>query len=253
MKKILQNKDLKISLIFSLVGLIASIFVALYQISAFSESIEQQIVSQLGSMQALIPIAAAQGALITFLSTFIGLKLSRKVNLKLNFKFDKKALVLAILIGFATALIITVSDRFIFARYLPSKITNYVFSPIYFISGVLYGGIVEEILLRLLIMSLFVLMLWKLFVKSNDNMNIPNWIYISAIILAAILFAAGHIPFTAQSIGLSTPILIRGLILNGVGGLGFGYLYWRKGLAYSMLAHGTTHVFMQAIFMPILF
>ncbi len=113
--------------------------------------------------------------------------------------------------------------------------------------------VIEEILLRLLVMSLFVLMLWKLFVKSNDNLNIPNWIYIYAIILAATLFAAGHIPFTAQSIGLSTPILIRGFILNGVGGLGFGYLYWRKGLSYSMLAHGTTHVFMQAIFMPILF
>lgn len=253
MQKILQNKDLKISFIFSFIGLVASICAGVYQISMLTENIKQQIVSQLGSMEALIPIAAVQGLLITFIATLIGVKLARKVNLKLNFKFEKKALVLAIVIGFATALIITGSDRFIFAKYLPSKITTYVFSPIYLITGVLYGGIIEEILLRLLVMSFFVLILWKLFAKSKDNLNIPNWIYITAIILASTLFAAGHIPFTEQLIGLSTPILIRCFVLNGVGGIGFGYLYWKKGLAYSMYAHAATHVFMQAIFMPILF
>lgn len=253
MQKIQQNKDLKISLIFTLIGLIASICAGLYQISMFNEEMKQQIVSQLGSIEALIPIAAVQGVLFTFVSSFIGLKLARKVNLKLNFKFDKKAMVLAILIGFATALIITGSDTFIFARYLPSKITAYVFSPIYLITGILYGGIIEEILLRLLVMSLFVLILWKLFAKSKDNLNIPNWIYITAIIVAATLFAAGHIPFTAQSIGLSIPILIRCFVLNGIGGIGFGYLYWKKGLAYSMYSHAATHVFMQVIFMPIFF
>ncbi len=129
MHKILQNEDLKSSLIFAFIGLIASIFAALYQISMFTEDLKQQIISQLGSLEALIPIAAVQGALITFVATFIGLKLARKVNLKLNFKLDRKALLLAILIGFATAFIITGSDSFIFAKYLPSQITNYVFSP----------------------------------------------------------------------------------------------------------------------------
>lgn len=253
MGKIMQNKDFKVSLIFTLIGLIASIFAAMYQITMFTESMKQQIIAQLGSMEALLPIAAVQGVLITFISTFIGLKLARKVNLKLNFKFDKRALALATLIGLATAFIITVSDSFIFARYLPSTITTYVFSPTYLITGILYGGIIEEILLRLLVMSLFVLILWKLFAKTKDHMNIPNWIYLTAIIVSTILFAAGHIPLTIQSIGLSTPILIRCFVLNGIGGIGFGYLYWKNGLAYSMYAHAATHVFMQIIFMPILF
>lgn len=253
MAKILQKKDLKVSLIFTFVGLIASLFAGIYQISMFTESVKQKIISELGSMEILLLIAAVQGALITFIFTFIGLKLARKVNLKLNFKFDKKALVLANLIGLATALIITVSDRFIFASYIPSKVTTYVFSPIYLITGILYGGIIEEILLRLLVMSLFVLILWKLFAKTKDKSNIPHWIYITSIILATAVFAAGHIPFTAQLIGLSKPILIRSFVLNGIGGIGFGYLYWKKGLAYSMYAHAATHVFMQIIFMPILF
>lgn len=253
MEKAIKNKDLKVSLIFTFIGLIASIFAAMYQITMLTEVIKQQVISQLGSIGALIPVAAVQGVLMTFISTFIGLKLARKVNLKLNFKFDKKALVHAILIGFATALIITVADRFIFARYLPSKIITYIFSPTYLISGVLYGGVIEEILLRLLVMSLFVLILWKLFAKKRDYMNIPNWIYITSIIIATTLFAAGHIPLTIQSIGLSAPILIRCFVLNGIGGIGFGYLYWKNGLAYSMYSHAATHIFMQVIFMPILF
>lgn len=253
MPKILQNKDLKISLIFAFIGLIASIFAGMYQISMLTEDLKLQIVSQLGSMKALIPIAAVQGLVITFVSAFIGLKLAKKVNLKLNLRLDKKALVQAILIGLLTALIITGSDRFIFSRYLPSQVTTYVFSPIYLMTGILYGGIIEEILLRLLVMSLLVLILWKIFSRSKDLSNIPDGIYISAIILAATLFAAGHIPFTAQSLGLSTPILVRCFVLNGIGGIGFGYLYWKKGLAYSMCAHALTHVFMQVILMPILF
>lgn len=106
MWKISHSKDLKLSLLFSALGLVASIFVVYYQISMFTENIKQAIISQLGSIQALIPIAALQGALITFIATFVGLKIARKVNLKLNFKFDKKSIVLATLIGLVTGLII---------------------------------------------------------------------------------------------------------------------------------------------------
>jgi hypothetical protein len=49
------------------------------------------------------------------------------------------------------------------------------------------------------------------------------------------------------------PIIIRAFVLNGIGGIGFGYLFWKKGLAYSMVAHGVTHIFMQLIFMPLMF
>jgi hypothetical protein len=253
MKKILQSNDFKISLLFTAIGLIASICVAYYQISLFSEAIRQEIISRLGSVQALIPIAGLQGAFITFAATLIGLKAAAKTNLKLNFKFNKESAALAVFIGLATALIIAGSDRFIFAEYLPTAITTYTFSPIYLISGVLYGGIIEEILLRLLVMSLFVLLLWKLFEKDKDSLCIPRWIYIAAIVLASALFAAGHLPFTIQTIGVSAPIVIRCFVLNGIGGIGFGYLYWKKGLAYSMAAHALTHVFMQVVFMPLFF
>lgn len=251
-KKIIRSKDFKISFMLSIIGLIASVFMGIYQISTFTETMKQQIISQLGSIQALIPVAAVQGAMLTFIASFLGLKIAKRVNLNLNFKHDKKSMIISILIGFTTGLIITFSDQFIFFKYLPSEIKSYVFSPIYFISSILYGGIVEEILLRLFIMSLLVLIFWKLFARSKDYLNIPNRVYIFSIILSSILFAAGHFPATAQLLGTSAPILIRMFILNGIGGLGFGYLYWKHGLSYAMLAHATTHIFMQILFIPIL-
>ena len=69
----------------------------------------------------------------------------------------------------------------------------------------------------------------------------------SSIFISAALFAAGHIPFTSQVIGLSLPVLARTFLLNGIGGIGFGYLYWKRGLAYSICAHASTHVFINLI------
>lgn len=253
MERLLNSKNIRISLLLALIGGVASIFVAYYQISVFSESTKQLIIGQLGSLQALIPVAALQGALITCFTSFAGLKLAEHVNLKLNFTWDKGAFVQAVTIGFATAFIIVGSDRFIFAPYLPNTTTVYVFSPIYFIAGILYGGIVEEILLRLFVMSLFVFLLWKIFMKEKNNPAIPGRVYAIAIFLASALFATGHLPFTAQLMELSTPVIIRCFVLNGIGGIGFGFLYWKNGLTYSMLAHATAHVFMQALFMPMMF
>ena len=102
-------------------------------------------------------------------------------------------------------------------------------------------------------MSLFVLLIKKLFIKSDQSAAIPVWVYITAIILAALLFAAGHLPATAQLLGLSTPIVIRAFVLNGVAGLGFGYLFWKKGLSYAILAHMLVHIFNQLIFLPLFY
>lgn len=249
----MKNKDIKTSFIFTLIGLMAGIFLGVFQVSTSTEAAKQQIISQLGSTIALIAISAAQVTVITFFSAFIGLKLARKVNLKLNFKFDKNSLTAATVIGLMAAIILSVSDKFIFAQYLPKQTETYRFSPLYFIFSILYGGVVEELMLRLLLMSLLVLIFWKLIARSKNNSAIPSWIYITAIFIAAILFAAGHLPATKQLLGLSTPILIRAFLLNGIGGIGFGYLYWKKGLSYAICAHILTHIFNQIIFMPIFF
>lgn len=249
----LKNKDLKTSLIFSLIGCLAGVLLGIFQVSTLEEAMKQTNVSQLSSSTALIVITVIQSTLYAFISAFVGLKLARKVELHLNFTFNRNAAILSVIIAIFTALLLSGSDKFIFARYLSDQVQEYSFSITYFFSSILYGGIVEELMLRLFLMSLLVLLIKKLFVKSNQNVAIPSWVYITALFLAALLFAAGHLPATAQLLGLSTPIVIRAFVLNGVAGLGFGYLYWKKGLSYAILAHMLVHIFNQLIFMPLFY
>ncbi|WP_328059863.1 type II CAAX prenyl endopeptidase Rce1 family protein [Geobacillus stearothermophilus] len=48
-------------------------------------------------------------------------------------------------------------------------------------------------------------------------------------------------------------ILIRTLVLNGLLGLWFGYLYWKKGLEYAMIAHMSADFFIHVLFMSIFY
>ena len=115
MKNKINSRNLKISLLFTAAGIVASAFAAMYQLDMFSDEIKNQIILQLGSTEALIAIAAVQGGIITLISSFAGLMLAEKVNLRLNFRFDKNSLMVAMAIGLLTAAVIVFSDRLIFA------------------------------------------------------------------------------------------------------------------------------------------
>jgi hypothetical protein len=96
-----------------------------------------------------------------------------------------------------------------------------------------YGGIVEEIECRLLLVSLFVWLLAWL----NGQQARP-WMFVVAIVLAALLFGAGHLP-AAFAIGVAhTPLAIARIVpLNALVGLIAGGLFWKYGLEHAMLAH----------------
>jgi membrane protease YdiL (CAAX protease family) len=66
-------------------------------------------------------------------------------------------------------------------------------------------------------------------------------------VLVAIVFGAAHLPLAAQLTSL-TPILVTTVItLNGVVALGFGYLYWRRGLESAMIAHFFTDIVLHVV------
>lgn len=96
-----------------------------------------------------------------------------------------------------------------------------------------YGGIVEEVLYRLLLVSALV---WLL-ARCNRRVARP-WMFVLAIVLAALLFGAGHLP-AAHAAGLpGTPLLVaRIVLLNAVVAVVFGGLFWKYGLEHAMLAH----------------
>ena len=95
-----------------------------------------------------------------------------------------------------------------------------------------YGGIGEEVLLRLFLMTLLVWLVARL--RRRPPGAALYWI---AIAIAALLFGAGHLPAAAGLWPLTAIVVLRTLVLNGVAGLVFGWLYWRRGLEAAMCAH----------------
>lgn len=106
--------------------------------------------------------------------------------------------------------------------------------------GILYGGILEEILLRWGLMALIAWAGWRLF--GRDNAGPGPAVMWSAIVLAALLFGAGHLPTAAAMAPLDATLVLRTVLLNALGGLVFGWLFWRRHLEAAMLGHASTHL-----------
>jgi membrane protease YdiL (CAAX protease family) len=72
-------------------------------------------------------------------------------------------------------------------------------------------------------------------------------VLVVANVVAAMLFAAGHLPATEMTFGLTPMLVFRCFLLNGGLGLAFGWLYRKFGLRYAMIAHGAYHVVSKLI------
>jgi len=105
----------------------------------------------------------------------------------------------------------------------------------------LYGGIVEELLLRWGIMSLFVWIAWRLAGRATP---VPAWCFWAGMTAAALLFAAGHLPMLFFLLPEPPAVLVVMVIVgNALPGLLFGWLFWRRGLEAAMIAHAFAHLF----------
>ncbi|MFK7946697.1 MAG: CPBP family intramembrane glutamic endopeptidase [Saprospiraceae bacterium] len=106
----------------------------------------------------------------------------------------------------------------------------------------LYGGLTEEIMMRFGFMSFIVWLFSKIFKELKP---IVYWLGIA---IAAVVFALGHFPIAFQAVeNPSTELLTYILIGNTIGGLIFGWLYWKKGLEAAFVAHIFAHVVMVLV------
>jgi membrane protease YdiL (CAAX protease family) len=108
------------------------------------------------------------------------------------------------------------------------------------LGALLYGGITEELLLRWGLMTLLVWIGWRV-IQRGEGLPRPALVW-SAIVLAAVLFGLGHLPATAGVVPLTPPVVARAILLNGILGVVFGWLYWRRSLESAMIAHAMFHV-----------
>jgi hypothetical protein len=200
-------------------------------------------------------VSSIQNILLFGLLIWTGLYVARRVNLgtpildglvKKEAVGDKiRALLLpAILIGVIGAGIIILLDSFVFGPPLEAELQllgvslpESINPPAWqgFLAS-FYGGINEEVLLRLFVLTLIGAIGAASFKKMDQKL--PAGIFWVANILAAVLFGLGHLPTTA-AIGLPLDLLVvtRAIVLNGLLGVGFGWLYWKYGLESAMLSH----------------
>jgi hypothetical protein len=103
----------------------------------------------------------------------------------------------------------------------------------------LYGGLTEEILLRWGLMSSLAWVGWR--AAGGVSRPGPDVMW-PAIVLTALVFGIGHLPALAGLGPLTFPTVIRTVLLNAIGGVVYGWFFWRWHLEAAMLAHAGTHV-----------
>lgn len=209
-------------------------------------------------LSVLLTAQFIQSTIISVVAIFAGLYFAKKVGLGLPIiegwlegKPVKEYLIsiLPISIGLgiiAGILIIGLDYLFSFAGVVINVTASQFTPPAWqgFLAS-FYGGINEEILLRLFMMSLIVWIFFK--IKKTEKgkpTKIGVWL---AIVLAAILFGVGHLPAVTTITALTPMVIVRTIILNSVGGIIFGWLYWKKGLESAMIAHFSADIVLHVI------
>lgn len=198
------------------------------------------------SLPALAALTLIQPTLLLIAAAASGAALAPRVGLashvaKVNVRNVVTAeLPLALVYGVATGIVVVALDIALF--HSPSAVAPASARTIIdgLIGGALYGGVTEEIMMRWGLMSLVVWAGARL-VARDAARPVPG-VYLVAIAIVALLFAAGHLPAAMAIAPLTTALVFRILLLNALAGLVFGWLFWRRSLECAMFAHASVHV-----------
>jgi hypothetical protein len=245
MKKLIKD-NLKFLVFLAIFGLVGGYFTALYTVQILTQEMLDEVVAQVGSIDVLIVITTLQSLSYALILGIIGKILAKKIGVWRNVTFNKKGnieLILVTLVGGAAFILL---DVLIFGNFSEVIKDSYAIKPTleYIIASVTYGAVIEEIMLRLFFMSLIAFIIQK--IAKKEEMN--DRILMIANVIAALLFAAAHLPATIMSISPITPMIIfRCFLLNGGFGLMFGRLYRKYGIHYAMIAHGGVHIVSKLI------
>lgn len=191
------------------------------------------MVPQSMALGKLFLICTLQAALVYGILLWLTYRLLPRTDLaafpKVSFK---RAFLPAIVLGILAGLLIFVLEKTLFQNSVLAKIH----APAW--TGALasiYGAINEEVLLRLFLFTLLYFLLRKI-CKTQKRAGLL-W---SVNILVALLFGLGHLPAAFTIIQPSAFETFRILLLNGIPGVVFGWLYWSRGFYAAAAAHFCT-------------
>ena len=239
--------------------LLGSSLLSVLAVFPYILSLQGEILKQIDTpVTTIFLFQIIQSAILFSVAIFLGLLLAKKINFRLpvlealtmrkNWKKEiKNLLYLPVLLGIAATLAIYMTDK-LFTLQGAAISTSQNPAPVWQkLLAAFYGGITEEILMRLFLMTLFI---W-IGMKIARQVKPSRTIIIISILLAAIIFGLGHLPVTAALTEITPIIIARAVVLNGIGGIIFGWLYWKKGLEAAIIAHFTADIFLLT-FIPLL-
>ncbi len=239
-------KGLKFGLCVLPFALAGAFFTVRYQLDQ-SPELAESVLEQGIPLWAVFAASIAQIGFFTVILGTLGYIFCRRTGLLKSFGIESKVL-LRLLPWIAGLGILFVCDYPVFGRLIPEVAESYRagISFSYFAASLLYGGVVEEVMIRWFVMSLIV---WiYAFATKKEASDIPAWVFALANFLSAMLFAAGHLPATALLFGNLTPlILLRCFLMNGGFGLFFGVVFRKYGIQYAMISHAGLHFVSKVI------
>lgn len=226
--------------------------------------IPANVSSKLPPLYILIPLQAGQGAIFLGLLTLAGLFFANRTGLSApileawldgeNFWIRLKRILLpSVLVGTIGTVVILALEFLVFQPAIrhqspAAAAALSLWNQPAAWKGLLasfFGGIDEEIELRLFALSLLVWLARFIFRKPDGRPTATAfWM---ANILAALLFGLGHLPAYSLLAPLTSVIVVRAVVLNGLLGLAFGYLYWTRGLESAMLSHFSADLLLHVI------
>ena len=241
---------------FAVIGLLGGFFTGIYLLDSYPADIKQQLIAEANASGLdQIPVnilmgivTAVQSIAYGIILGAIGILLAKKIGLwKDERSITAFPLIASILVSVIGGLAMILPDMLYFGHYSEAIMDSYATKPTipYMLATVTYGAIIEEVMLRLFFMSLIAFILHKFFEKKYGEPT--DKILIVSNVIAALLFAAGHLPTTFMILGNSPIIIARCFLLNGGLGLLFGRLYRKYGLRYAMIAHGGCHIVSKLI------
>ena len=189
----------------------AGYLVIRYQLALYDPATLAAMLAQLGSTAVLLAVGTAQTVVYAAVCGFFGYLLAEKLGLMRPFRLEKRPLLRTLAVSLPLGLLFSL-DYWTFGVWLPGTAVQTSAAAGLtvwgWLSAILYGGVMEELFMRLFLMSLLAFLGWRLFFRREKQ---------------------------------------RCFLLNGGFGLVFGRLYRRYGIQYAMLSHAVLHIVSKLI------
>ena len=254
MQKEFFGVDIKIWMTIALAASISGLLVIPYSLEFSGQSLPPLPELLIIALPAFIPYFVQFAVL-----AYLGLRISKKIELEPTPVLAGKTkvqeyLTISVVSGVAAGLIIVLLDMLLDFIFVFPDIGAATGNPGAFVGFLasFYGGIGEEVLLRLFFVPFLCLLIigaMKLLGFAKTWRYTDNIVWAS-VIIAAIVFGLGHLPATAAIMAITPAVVLRAVLLNRIGGVMFGWLFFKKGLEFAMISHFSLDIVLH-VFLPL--